>query len=113
MGNNSNINKINSVDENKSKFEERIKKENNKRKIAHLYIDSYNNKFSKLYLHSDQKTNINNKLKNKACTYFFHPEKEKNINKQNHRNLKMEIEYKNKGKKIFKRRANSISFNIK
>jgi hypothetical protein len=109
--NNSNIIKINSIDENKSKFSERIKKENNKRKIAHLYIDSYNNKLSKLYLHSDPKTKINNKIKNKTFTYFLHHEKQKNIIKQNLRNLKMEILNKNKGKKRINGRANSISFN--
>lgn len=109
--NNSNINKINSVDENKSKFSERIKKENSKRKITHLYIDSYNNKLSKLYLHSDQKTKINHQINNKAYTYFLHSEKEKNIFKKNIRNLKMEKSIKSNGKKRFNGRANSISFN--
>ena len=109
--NNSNINKINSLDENKTRFSEIIKKKNNKRKITHLYIDSYNNKLSKLYLHSEPKTKISNKIKNKTYNNFIYPENDKNIIKQNLRNLKLEIENKNKEKKRINGRAYSISFN--
>lgn len=109
--NNSNINKINSLDENKTRFSEIIKKKNNKRKITHLHIDSYNNKLSKLYLHSEPKTKISNKIKNKTYNNFIYPENDKNIIKQNLRNLKLEIENKNKEKKRINGRAYSISFN--
>lgn len=109
--NNSNINKINSIEENKSRFSENNKRKNNKNKISHLYIDSYKIKTSKLYPPSDLETKINNKIKNKTFTYFLHPEKEKNIIKQNLINLKMKIERKNKRNNRINGKANSISFN--
>ena len=109
INNSNNINKINSVDENKSKFSERIKKKNNK--ITHLHIDSCDNKLSTLYLHSNQKIKINHQINNKAYTYFLHSKKKKNIIKQNLKNLKMEIVNKIKGNKRLNRRSNSISFN--